>query len=98
MISFMLRVFYLVIVRQERSMIGNLAISNFPCPFPTPLSPLPNPHSPKTVVDFNPFSGHYRQPLFPAAIINARINAPSKRWYGARESDADGHAHSTRRT
>jgi len=25
----------------------------------------------KAAVDFNPFSGHYRQPLFSAAIINA---------------------------
>jgi hypothetical protein len=25
----------------------------------------------KAVVDFNPFSGHYHQPLFPVAVINA---------------------------
>jgi hypothetical protein len=39
-------------------------------------SSFPIPHSPKAVVDFNPFSGHYHQPLFSVAIINARINDP----------------------
>jgi SAM-dependent methyltransferase len=42
-----------------------------------PQSAIRNPQS-KAVVDFNPFSGHYRQPLFPAAI-NARIDFPKTR-------------------
>jgi hypothetical protein len=39
-------------------MVGLLAIRN-------PQSAI------KAVVDFNSFSGHYHQPLFPVAIINA---------------------------
>jgi hypothetical protein len=39
-------------------MVGLLAIRN-------PQSAI------KAVVDFDPFSGHYRQPLYPAAIVNA---------------------------
>jgi hypothetical protein len=39
-------------------MVGLLAIFN-------PQSAI------EAVVDFNPFSGHYHQPLFPVAFINA---------------------------